>query len=408
MNHEILIVGENSLLKYKLASILSRSRRVYQCYTVNDAEQILSHTNVDCTIFCDYYFEDLRYNASLKNTGHQVFLASYDLFQVCYDAPRTGNVMQILYDQLYGFSGYGASEIDIASATHSKRMRIHPVLVDDIAFWLSQNMDRAGLFHLRGSETLRPSTFLQAISGEETTYEVLPESDVNQNWLGAIIPLRHTLAQGMEVIRHQRACAVNLIYKLPLHAPLKDTTVESFRERLGSLAALRIPEALRKKLDYICPVPNSGIPYAKGAAAASGLPLVYAMEKSTQARSFHIEDDEIRNNFIAETMRIDSEKIKGARICLVDEAIFTGSTLKILCQTIRSYGAEEIHVLIPTPPCTKTCEYCSIPTRAMLLETISREELEQHLGVDSVIFQEKEMIEAVIQSTTMTCCDCFA
>lgn len=54
MNHEILIVGENSLLKYKLASILSRSRRVYQCYTVNDAEQILSHTNVDCTIFCDY------------------------------------------------------------------------------------------------------------------------------------------------------------------------------------------------------------------------------------------------------------------------------------------------------------------------------------------------------------------
>ena len=174
------------------------------------------------------------------------------------------------------------------------------------------------------------------------------------------------------------------------------------------MAALLLPEALRDRLDYICPVPNSGTSYAKGAAAASGLPLVYAMEKSTKARSFHIEDDTIRSNFIAGTMRIDSTKVKGASICLVDEAIFTGTTLKILCQTLRSYGAKEIHVLIPTPPCTKTCEYCSIPTRPMLLETISRENLEAYLGADSIIFQEKETIEAIIGSTTMTCCDCFA
>lgn len=408
MKQEILLVGENSLLKYKLSSILSRSRRVHQCYNIQETERFLSNMQVGYTVFCDVFYTDLKYAEHLSNGGHLICLASSNTVGTIYDVPRSGDVMQILYDQIYGFSGYSASSSAAMQILYTGQKRVSPTLVDDIAFWISGNLDSAGLYYLRGPLTMTNKEFVRAITTEDSSYSVLEEGPVNTNWLGTVVLLRHTLEQGIKIIQHQRTCAVNVIYKLPLHASVAGSTVEAVRERLGTNAGMRIPEELRSRLDYIAPVPNSGIPYARAAAAAAGLPLVNAVEKLTHAKSFHVEDDTLRNNLIASTMRIDQEKVRGARICLVDEAIFTGTTLKILCQMLRAYGAKEIHVLIPTPPCTAKCQYCSIPTRDMLLETIPREQLESTLGVDSVIFQTKETMASIIQETNMTCCDCFS
>ena len=408
MKKEVLLVGENSLLKLKLTSILSRSYRVHTCCVLQEAERFLSNMQVGYTILCDLFYTDLKYAEKLSNGGQLICLTSIDMVGIIYDVPRTGGVMQILYDQIYGFSGYSTSNPAVVQCADIGRKRVCPTLVDDIAFWLSRNLDSEGLYYLRGPLTMTTEEYAHAVTMKEPYYSVLEEETVNKNWLGTIVLLRHTLEQGLKIMQRQRTCSVNLIYKLPLYASVAGSTVEAFRERLGTLAGLLLPETLRSRLDYICPVPNSGIPYAKGVSEASGVPLVHAVKKTTQVRSFHIEDEMVRCNMIANTMQIDAEKIRGAVICLVDEAIFTGSTLKILCKMLRAYGAKEIHVLIPTPPCTKTCQYCSIPTRPMLLETISREELEGELGVDSVIFQSIQTMNDVLQETNMTCCDCFS
>ena len=406
MKQDILLVGEGSLLKFKLSSILSRSRRVSLCYTVEEAEAFLRETAVDCTIFCDHACTEFVRRPWPARGGRLICLTSRYAAGTIPPAPSAPGHLQIVYDQLYGFSGYSASGGSAIPILYTAQKVVCPTLADDIAFWLSRNVDCRGLYYLRGPETVTGAGFLQAITMETPAYETVEERE--ESWPGTVVRLRHTLAQGIDVVRHQRSCAVNLIYKLPLHTPVAGTTVEAIRYRLGAMAAERLPDDVRGRLDYVCPIPHSGIPYGQGAAETLRLPLVSAVAKRTAARSFYIEDPVVRSRMIAGSMEIDGEKARGAKICLVDEAIFSGATLRILSRMLRDCGAAELHVLIPTPSCTAQCPYCSIPTRPMLLETIPAAELPSALGVDSVTFQAKDALETLLQATDMQCCECFS
>lgn len=406
MQRDILLVGESSLLKFKLSSILSRSCRVSQCYTVEEARAFLRDHVVVGTIFCDYSAMEFVRRPWPANGGNLICLTSRYALGAIPPAPTTPGILQIVYDQLYGFSGYSATGTSTIPILYTGQKVICPTLADDIAFWLSRNLEQTGLCYLRGPETVTGLGFLQAISMEEPIYETVEERE--EVWPGPVVRLRHTLAQGIEAVRHQRCCAVNLFYKLPLHTPVAGTTVEAVRNRMGAMAAERLPESIRSRLDYVCPIPNSGIPYARAAAEVLRLPMVTAVKKRTTARSFHIENPVIRGQMIADSMEIDEERVRGANICLVDEAIFSGVTLRILSRMLRERGAAELHVLIPTPPCTTQCPYCSVPTRPMLLESVSAAALPAELGVDSVSFQTKDALETILQDADMQCCECFA
>ena len=221
------------------------------------------------------------------------------------------------------------------------------------------------------------------------------------------LTLPHDFAAGTAAMAHQMRCAVNLVYKLPCDAPLPCGTVAAFRRNLGAAAALALPIFLQKALDYICPIPNSGIPYAEGLAEATGIPLVHAIHKTSQRRSFFTEDNAARLDFLKSSMQINAELIRGAHICLVDEAIFTGVTVELLCKLLRQQGAAELTVLLPTPVCAMQCPYCSIPTRPTMPELVPVSQIASALGADRVLFQDKQRFAQLIADTGMTCCECF-
>ena len=221
------------------------------------------------------------------------------------------------------------------------------------------------------------------------------------------LTLPHDFAAGAAAMAHQMRCAVNLVYKLPCDAPLPCSTVAAFRRNLGAAAALALPVLLQKALDYICPIPNSGIPYAEGLAEATGIPLVHAIHKTSPRRSFFTEDNAARLDFLKSSMQINAELIRGAHICLVDEAIFTGITVELLCKLLRQQGAAELTVLLPTPVCAMQCPYCSIPTRPTMPELVPVSQIASALGADRVLFQDKQRFAQLIADTGMTCCECF-
>ena len=221
------------------------------------------------------------------------------------------------------------------------------------------------------------------------------------------LTLPHDFAAGAAAMAHQMRCAVNLVYKLPCDAPLPCGTVAAFRRNLGAAAALALPVFLQKALDYICPIPNSGIPYAEGLAEATGIPLVHAIHKTSPRRSFFTEDNAARLDFLKSSMQINAELIRGAHICLVDEAIFTGVTVELLCKLLRQQGAAELTVLLPTPVCAMQCPYCSIPTRPTMPELVPVSQIASALGADRVLFQDKQRFAQLIADTGMTCCECF-
>ena len=221
------------------------------------------------------------------------------------------------------------------------------------------------------------------------------------------LTLPHDFAAGAAAMAHQMRCAVNLVYKLPCDAPLPCGTVAAFRRNLGAAAALALPIFLQKALDYICPIPNSGIPYAEGLAEATGIPLVHAIHKTSPRRSFFTEDNAARLDFLKSSMQINAELIRGAHICLVDEAIFTGVTVELLCKLLRQQGAAELTVLLPTPVCAVQCPYCSIPTRPTMPELVPVSQIASALGADRVLFQDKQRFAQLIADTGMTCCECF-
>lgn len=403
----LLLVGEQSLLKLKLTSILSRTSAVFSANTLEDAMDYFSSTPVTHIVLCDRLASDPELDA-VRQTGVRVIcLISHDSVADKQSISKEHGILQIVYDQLYGFSGYDTSNTMVLQLQKRENGLVHPALVDDVAFWLSGNVNAEGLFYLRGPDTMGREAFLQALAMETPVCATLPEL-ADETFPGTVVLLRHSLAEGIDVVRHQWTCSVNLIYKMPLHATVAGITVKMFRQQLGQLAAQCLPEEVLSRLDCICPIPNSGIAYAQGVANATGLPLIHAVKKQTASRCFHIENAELRKQMISKSMWIDRDCVRGKRICLVDEAIFTGATLKLLCNMLRACGAAEIHVLIPTPPCTTQCQYCSIPTRPMLLETIPKEILARELDADSVTFQERSVFSNILVKTGMTCCECFS
>lgn len=215
------------------------------------------------------------------------------------------------------------------------------------------------------------------------------------------------LSDGLRIVRYQMKCSINVIYKLSERAVVNGDSISALREKQGKMLAERALEAGISRLDLVVPVPNTGIPYAKGFAKAGGYNYKEVLRKTANLRSFDIENEEIRKKLISQIIEADDKELKDKRICLIDEAVFTGTTLKVMCALLREKDVKEITVMIPTPPCRRACANCSIPLKPMILEKIPLEELPQMIGADRVIYQKKEVFEEAMEQTGMTCTDCF-
>lgn len=206
-----------------------------------------------------------------------------------------------------------------------------------------------------------------------------------------------------------RECAFQFVYeKSPEEYYLNNSVAES-RIELGMALAKEITDEVKDKIDFVCPVPNTGTYYAMGLAEKLCKPYIQGITKlSKTERSFHIESTDERKKFLWSKIYIIPELVKNKNIAVVDEAIFTGATLKVVCEMLKDAGAADIYLCIPTPKCRYHCEYGVQPERQMLLEYISEGMLNEYFGVAQCFWQSDMVFkEFSLKFSNRICMECF-
>lgn len=212
---------------------------------------------------------------------------------------------------------------------------------------------------------------------------------------------------GLYSVTRQTHCAVNYLYRKTPESAFGVSTVATLRNELGYALAKSIPREVANELDMIVPVPETGKTYAKGLSIGLGLPYVEAIFKSDLKRSFDIESFDERREFLYSCLSVLPGVLAGKRVMVVDEAIFTGATLKVVSHLLREEGASCVYFAIPTPEVRYGCDFNMLPKRSLLSEYVRKEDLWGYFNVRGVFFQDEEFFIQSIDQYGPQCVACF-
>ena len=203
-----------------------------------------------------------------------------------------------------------------------------------------------------------------------------------------------------------KKCALDLIYTCRPVDVTNGHTVASFRYNLGASLVETVGPEMPQDIEYVVPVPNSGLFYAMGFAGKLGKPYYEGiLKKNTEIRFLSETDSAIRENAIRNNFVILSEKLKGKNIALLDEAVFTGTTLKAVCDILRNDGVGKIYIFIPTCKVVTTCE--DLPQTELLAPRCDTEGMRKYLGADGLWFQDSAVFRRATQDIAEMCTECF-
>ncbi|MEA3080535.1 MAG: amidophosphoribosyltransferase, partial [Sphingomonadales bacterium] len=162
-----------------------------------------------------------------------------------------------------------------------------------------------------------------------------------------------------------RPCIFEHVYFSRPDSIAEGMSVYEVRKNIGAELAREAPV----DVDYVVPVPDSGVPAAIGFAQESGIPFELGIIRSHYVgRTFIQPNQDIRLQGVKLKHNANSALIDGKTIVLIDDSIVRGTTSVKLVQMMRDAGAREVHMRIASPPTRHSCFYgVDTPERAKLL-----------------------------------------
>jgi amidophosphoribosyltransferase len=162
-----------------------------------------------------------------------------------------------------------------------------------------------------------------------------------------------------------RPCIFEHVYFSRPDSIVDGNSVYSVRKAIGAQLAIEDPA----DVDYVIPVPDSGVPAAIGYAQQSGIPFELGIIRSHYVgRTFIQPGDKVRHLGVKLKHNANRALIKGKRIVLIDDSIVRGTTSLKIVQMMREAGATEVHMRIASPPTRHSCYYgVDTPERSKLL-----------------------------------------
>lgn len=233
--------------------------------------------------------------------------------------------------------------------------------------------------------SVEPGEMVVVEDGELCSYRLLPEEDM---------PPR-------------RQCIFELVYFARPDSLIFDEQVYLCRKRMGwQLAAENTPN-----VDFVMPFPDSGVYCAVGFAQCAELPYEHAMIRNHYiGRTFIQPSQSMRNFSVRVKINPVRAMIEGKRICIVDDSIVRGTTMRVRVQKLRDMGAREVHVRISCPPVKYPCFYgvdFHSPRELVAHQYDSVQKIADHLGLDSLYYLSLEGMLRAVSHSDHYCTACF-
>ncbi len=249
------------------------------------------------------------------------------------------------------------------------------------------------------------------VASETCALDIIGASYVRDVRPGELVVLDERGVTSRQVVSGEREafCLFEYIYFARPDSRMNGQLLQRSRGRMGELLAREAPAP---GADLVVPVPDSGIPAARGFANASGLPMDDGFVKNRYVqRTFIQPGNELRQHGLRLKFNPLPEVIGGKSLVVVDDSIVRGNTTRQLVKMLRDAGAREVHFRITAPPIRNPCHYgVDMSSREeMVAHERTIAEICEHIGADSVAYLSLEGVYEAINGQQASHCDaCFS
>ena len=203
-----------------------------------------------------------------------------------------------------------------------------------------------------------------------------------------------------------RQCIFELVYFARPDSFVFGEQVYQCRKQMGwQLAHESTPD-----VDFIMPFPDSGVYSAVGFAQCAELPYEHAMIRNHYVgRTFIQPTQSMRNFGVRVKINPVRSMIEGKKICIVDDSIVRGTTMRTRVKKLRELGAKEVHIRISCPPVKFPCYYgIDFASRGELIAaSLDLPEIVRELDVDSLHYLSIDGLLRSVMHSDSYCLACF-
>ncbi|KGI56166.1 amidophosphoribosyltransferase [Campylobacter sp. MIT 97-5078] len=182
-----------------------------------------------------------------------------------------------------------------------------------------------------------------------------------------------------------RICAFEYIYFARPDSIVEGKSVYEMRKKMGEILA----DKFKHKVDFVVPVPDSGVSAALGFASRLKIPLEMAIVRNHYVgRTFIEPTQELRNLRVKLKLNPMHKVLEGKEIVVVDDSIVRGTTSKKIISLLRNAGAKTIHFAVACPEIKFPDLYgIDTPTFEELISANkSVDEVREYIGADTLSF----------------------
>ncbi len=248
------------------------------------------------------------------------------------------------------------------------------------------------LYVIRDRHGLRPLSIGKingglAVSSETCAFNVVGAEFIRDVEPGEILIISE---DGMESHFYanetsNKMCAMEYIYFSRPDSDIEGLNVHSARKTSGKQLAIEAPA----EADLVVGVPDSSISAAIGFSEQSGIPYEMGLIKNKYiARTFIQPTQELREKGVRMKLSAVTSLVKNKNVCLIDDSIVRGTTVKRIIKILKEAGAKNVHVRIAAPAITHPCLY-GVDTSTfdeLISSRLSVDKLKDAIGADSLHF----------------------
>jgi amidophosphoribosyltransferase len=246
------------------------------------------------------------------------------------------------------------------------------------------------------------------LASESCAFDLLGADYVRDVQPGEFLTINKDGIQSEQLIKKERKafCIFEFIYFARPDSRIFEQSADKIRRKMGKKLAEESPV----DADIIIPCPDSSTTAALGYSQASGIQFEIGLLRNHYVgRTFIDPYQNVREQKVKLKFNTISGVLKDKRVCLVDDSIVRGTTLKIICKMIRDAGAKEVHIRIASPPVKNPCHFgMDFPNPDELVaNNLTPNEVAQMLGVDSLGYLSAKGMRECTGSPEDFCGACF-